>query len=258
MKTGLSFLGHLSDEDKLLAEKVSDMIRAAEEKYINKFTFFLDERQQALCEKVLRSHCCENYVFFGGYESAERRILGVSAPYCELKGEAFPLHPLTFAYRIVDRLTHRDFLGCLMAQGIRRDTVGDILVLEGKTVVFVYDTVKNIASQISKIGRVGVKVSSGFDSSMIPKQVFEPVEGTVASLRLDCVLALAVRLSREKASALIRSGLCEVNHFVCTAADTSLSEGDVFSARGFGKFRLEAVGSPTKKDRLHLIINKYA
>ena len=41
--------------------------------------------------------------------------------------ESFPITALEFTYREQDDLRHRDFLGSLMAMGIRRDTLGDIL-----------------------------------------------------------------------------------------------------------------------------------
>ncbi|MBR6102746.1 MAG: RNA-binding protein [Ruminococcus sp.] len=258
MKNSLSFLGTLSPEDKLLAGRVIEMAETAAEKYISKFTFFLDERQKALCKKVLASVCVEDHLFFGGYDNAERTVLGISAPYSPLSEEVFPFKALTFSFRESDKLSHRDFLGCLMGLGIQRDTVGDIIVSDGRAVVFVYDTVAPLAEGIEKVGRVGVKVREGFDLSVIPQKSFLPIEGTVASLRLDSVAALAFHISREKAAALIRSGGIELNYAVQYSADRKVEQGDVFSSRGRGKFRVEEIGSLTRKDRIHIKINKYA
>lgn len=40
-------------------------------------------------------------------------------------------------------------------------------------------------------------------------------------------------------------------------SDHRLSEGDIISAKGFGKFQLAEIGQVTKKDRTHIKINKY-
>ena len=59
-------------------------------------------------------------------------------------------------------LSHRDILGSLMALGIKRETVGDILIEEGRAVVFVCGDVKEyILNQVEKIGRVGVDMTEG-------------------------------------------------------------------------------------------------
>ena len=49
------FLPDLSEDDIRLLDRVSDWIMAADEKYITKFSAFLDERQCLLCEKLMAS-----------------------------------------------------------------------------------------------------------------------------------------------------------------------------------------------------------
>ena len=111
------------------------------------FSQFMSETHQALAEKVLRSIYFENYIFFGGSENSERKMLGLF--YDEPEQSAFPISAIEFKYRVCDKLTHRDFLGTLMSLGIERDTVGDILVDNGRTVVFVKSELKDyIESQI--------------------------------------------------------------------------------------------------------------
>lgn len=257
MTDSLSFLGQLSHEDKLLAGRVLDSVEASGEKYINKYTFFLDEHQKTLCQKVLASVCCDNYMFYGGYEGAQRTVLGIFEPYSEPVPDAFPLKAVCFSFRKEDILTHRDFLGCIMSLGVERDTVGDILVSEGSAVVFVYDTVYSDVSALERIGRVGVKTGGDLSSFSFPEQKYISAEGTVASMRIDSVLAVALRLSREKSAALIRSGAVQLNYVVLTGTDAGVSEGDIISAKGYGKFIVRSVGSATKKGRIHITVDKY-
>ena len=136
-----------SDNDELFCSKIEDMTSLCFTRQKPVFSQFLTESQQALAKKVLQSIYFENYVFFGGSESSERKVLGVF--YDEPERSAFPVSAIEFKYRPCDKLTHRDFLGTLMSLGIERDTVGDILVDNGRTVVFVKSELKDyIESQI--------------------------------------------------------------------------------------------------------------
>ena len=86
---------------------------------------------------------------------------------------------------------------------------------------------------------------------------FETVSDTVASARLDCVVAALANLSRERAQEAVRSGLCEVEYEVAEVCDMLLEVPCVLSIRGVGKFRLLSLSGPTKKGRLRLMAEKY-
>ena len=105
------FLPDLSEDDIRLLDRVSDWIMAADEKYITKFSAFLDERQCLLCEKIMASVKYENYRLWGGYENAARRMLCVYPEYGEAESEDFPITAITLLYRKEDKITHRDILG---------------------------------------------------------------------------------------------------------------------------------------------------
>ena len=135
----LSFLNDVSNDDKIMLSRFLDWTEMAEEKYITKYSAFLDERQCMLCEKVMASVKYENYLLWGGYEGAERKMLCVYPQYGDddIKN-SFPMTAVTFRFRNEDRLDHRDHLGSLMALGITRDSVGDILVGDPDGVVVVH------------------------------------------------------------------------------------------------------------------------
>ena len=137
----LSFLGNISSEDRIMLNRTAQWAYCAENKYQTKYSFFLDERQLSLCETVLKSVKFDGYCAFGGYEGAQRKVLGFFPPYGDKKQECFPIVPITFNYRKSDCLTHRDFLGAVMSLKVSREAVGDIIVSEGKSAVFLYETV---------------------------------------------------------------------------------------------------------------------
>ena len=110
---------------------------------------------------------------------------------------------------------------------------------------------------VRKIGRTGVKLALCDRPVQPPEIQYKEINGTVASLRLDCVTALAIRQSREKTAALIRSGLVQTDHEITESPAKMIEEGDVISVRGYGKFLLRSVNGTTAKDRIHITVCKY-
>lgn len=253
----LSFFNNLSNEDRILLNHIGDFVNLATEKYITKFSFFLNQKQCALCEKLLKSLKFDNFKLYGGYDDAERKILCVFSDYDHITYDDFPIKSLVFRYSNNVGLTHRDILGSLMSLNISRETIGDIIVSDDRAVVFVYDTISDlIKNDITKIGRTGVAVSEE-SIDLKKEQSFEVIEGTVASFRLDCIFALALKTSREKARTIISSKEVNINYFPVNKPDYLLKENDVFSIRGFGKFRFESINGSTKKNRIHITLKKY-
>lgn len=198
-------------------------------------------------------------MLYGGYPEAQRRILAVFPDYYEdYIIEEFPLKCLTFRFRKEDKLTHRDFLGSFMGMRLKREVTGDIIVNEGIAQVFVTEiAARLILSTVSKIGRTGVRVFDDVPFQLEVKQEFRNISGTVASLRLDCIVSLAAGIGRENAARLIRSDKTEVNHFPVTSVSHELKEGDMLSVRGCGRFVLSGINGATKKGRIHIILKKY-
>lgn len=257
-KLNLSFLKNITDEEKILLNQVADWTLIVENRYLKKYSFFLDERQSDLCERVLNSLKFSSYSFYGGHTEAIRRILCVYPEYDIAQQEDFPIKSLLFKYKNEYTLSHRDFLGALMSLNIARNTIGDIIVGEGCTQIYVYETVCDmICESISKIGRIGVSIEQSESEQIKSDLKYEKLSGTVASLRLDCILSLALHISREKAKAIILSKGAVVNHMITYSTDTILNAGDIFSVRGFGKFVFESINGVSKKNRFHITLNKF-
>lgn len=148
-----------ASEDALLRARVEDAVRLCEIRSCPRFVGFLDERQQTVARAVLH-HCGGvSFLFWGGYEDAERTLLGVFPAYQEPEPACFPLLPLGFSYRRDAGLSHRDFLGTLLSLGVKRETVGDIVCGQGLTVAYVQaDLASHFAASVEKVGGEGVKV----------------------------------------------------------------------------------------------------
>ncbi len=238
-------------QDKLLLAHVQDMVRR---NAYRSFTAFLDMRQYTM----VKAHLTDGtYRFFGGYPEAERGILCIHPEGCPPENEEFPVTCLTITFPEQFPLSHRDVLGSLMAQQVQRDTVGDILVSPGKIQCFVTGAAAALGIGMTKIGRVGVKVTDTlpYDGSYV--QATALIDGTVSSPRLDAILRTALRLGRDACQKLITGRMVMVNHEECTKPDRLLASGDIFSIRGYGKFRIAEISGPTRRDRLHIRIEQF-
>lgn len=246
---------YTSDTDKLLLSKLDDAVYLCRKRQAPYFFSFLTEREQAVCRQYLDSLYFSTYRFFGGYDDSERKILGLYF-YDEI--DVFPVTPLEITFRKADKLTHRDFLGALMSLGIERDTIGDILVEDGRCVIFVKSEISDyITSQLFKIGSAGVKIKEA-DPQKLPKgRGFEEQSVVVASLRLDGVAAAITGLSREKTKSLILSGSVSLNGLPCENVSRAVDAGDSLSIRGKGKYKINGILGETKKHRIRLSIIHY-
>lgn len=245
-----------SDDDKQLVAQLNDGIDLCLTRQKPYFMPFMSERKQAVLFSELKKAYFDNYLFFGGYGNSERKMLGLffDEP-CE---DCFPISAVEFSFRKCDKLTHRDFLGALMSLGIERETVGDILVEDGRAVVFVRTELSDyIMSQISKVGRVGVKVDDA-DLSKLPQgRGFEEKTYIVSSLRLDNIVAAVCRLSREKTRTVIMADSVCVNFEETKNVSLNLKEDDVFTIRGKGKFVLKSILGTTGKGRIRISVIHY-
>ena len=246
---------YTSDKDKLFVSKLDDAVYLSQKRQKPYFFSFLSEAEQALAEQYLESIGFDSFGFYGGYENSERKVLCLDYYNDD---PVYPISAMEFKFRQADKLTHRDFLGALMSLGIERETVGDILVEDGRCVVFVKTEIADyIKSQISKIGRAGVRVSDA-DVSSLPKGRGEEEKSViVSSLRLDNIVAAISGASREKTKNLILSGNVTLNFFECTNIRKSVCEGDVLTVRGKGKFKINGVMGETKKHRIRISIIHY-
>ena len=225
--------------NELLKARIDDAVRIA--RRAPHFIGFLDPGERAEAEDYIKWNNQAEFMFFGGYEDAERSFLGV-----------FP------DYKPQYELSHRDFLGSLMAQGITRSSLGDILIEKGRAVIFIKEELQDyIMTNISKIGKVGVTLTPGFEGELPVSHHFQEMSGVIASMRLDCIVAFLAGVSRDKAATLISSGLVTLNYREATSNSAAVNESAVISIRGKGKFIVDTIGPQTKKGRTIIKCRKY-
>ncbi len=242
-------------ESELLLARTEDTLNATFRTDKPNFLGFLSVEEATLVKRFLDNRNAK-YIFYGGEHSAQRVMLCCLPEW--LDAPSFPITSITFLYRPSDELRHRDFLGSLMGLGLKRETVGDILIEKGRAVVFLKDDIADfVLENLSKVGRIGVTANKGFSYPLPETDSLKDYTVTVASCRLDCVVSACASCSRNTATELIENGLVSVNSVMCQKPTKLIVNGDVLSVRRKGKFQIISTDNKTKKDRIILNYKSY-
>lgn len=251
-----------SGEERILLARVLDKLDMARNRGVPAYTAFLSPGERAAVEALLNAAGHPRHVFYGGYEGAERTLCFFLPDWQEeddlLAGE-LPLVALRASFRAESTLTHRDFLGSILGQGITREKVGDLLVDRGKCDILVQEEIADFLLQnLLDAGRTRLSVKRVDLAELAPRPPeLKTVKDTVATLRLDAVAATGFSLPRGKAADLISSGKLQLNHRECTKPDKLVAQGDVLSCRGLGKCVVKEAGRLSKKGRVMIELERY-
>ena len=244
-----------------ITSRIDDAIRLCDQRQKPVCIGFLNECQIFNAKLYLDYIKGINCIFFGGYSGATRTFLGIFPYDMPISDSIFPIKVIQFKYRRIDKLTHRDFLGAIMALGVTRDSIGDILVNDGEALVFAEQKIAEyIVGQISKIGSVGVNVRILDNLNQVNFDFTQNLEDKiyiVSSLRLDTITAAITGLSRDKTAQLILSGAVTLNYNINKNVSCNLKTGDLLSIRKTGKFIIGNILGETKKNRIKIIISVY-
>ena len=249
-----------SNEDRLLLAKLWDKIHAGIRKNIQASTCFLSPRELEMAKYLFGEP--EGLYAFGGYEEAERKMLVFLPDYLDtgsLPEDDCPLVCLRATFFRGESPSHRDFLGALMGVGIARETLGDICV--GKESCDFFETAEiapYILQNFTSAGRVHLKLEQiPLAEAVIPEPEVKEIRDTLASLRLDSVIASGFRIGRSLAAQYVSAGKASIDGLPCEKPDKAVGEGMKISVRGLGKIMLASVNGRTKKDRISVVIHRY-
>lgn len=247
-----------STDDKFLLSRAEDCLYQIDNQPRTRFLGWLDGRQRVVLENYLKKRTSD-FVFWGGFDSAERTYLALWSKNQEKpREEEYPFSSLICHFRKEDPLTHRDFLGALLHLQIRREAIGDLLVGTGVAVLFLDAApLKLVENQLTKVGSVGVSVSRKLPEELPKAFDIEEKRIVVASMRLDVLVAAAVNVSRTESAQKIRNGFVNVNYQECYEVSMALEAGTLLSIRGYGRFFIQAILGETKKGRISVLLEKY-
>lgn len=240
---------------------------------------FLTPRERRMAQRILERQGLQgNAWFWGGYPDADRACLFLLPRHLVECLESAPekadletmlslleeeISQTVAAVRITGsgyrNLTHRDFLGSVLGLGIERDTLGDLAVQSPReAVLFCSPVMANfLTTQLEKVANDKVKCRPyTVDDSFTDGRVYQPLHETVASPRLDCIVAALTNLSRDDAQIAIRSGYVEVEYEEELRVDRFPPVPCTVTIRGHGKYILRSFDGETKRGRLRLKADK--
>lgn len=199
---------------------------------------------------------------FGGFSEAERKMLIYLPEYLDesaLMDDDSPIVCLHADFNADDMPTHRDFLGALMGMGIGRETVGDICVGKGWCDFFVTEEIAPyLLLNFTGAGCTRLRLTQiRLSEASIPQLEVKTVKATLASLRLDAVIAAGFHIGRSNAVQAVSAGKVSIDGLLCEKPDKTVPEGAKISLRGSGKIRLIKVNGQTKKGRISVDIHRY-
>ena len=249
--------------DNLLIHRFHDMALKAEKSGSITFSNFLTLNEISILSEE-RNRLEASVILFGGFSNAERQIACFQSDAFSLyhnKDIEFPIYCVELSYankKFAENLTHRDILGALMHLGIERDLIGDIIFYKDNIYVFVLNTAKEmILSDLYKIKHTQIRSKCVPLEDFSYEPSFKECSIQIASNRLDAFVAGVCNLSRQKANEYILSEKVFINGKLTTNHNTSISEEDIISLRGYGKLKIDSLPGLTKKGKLKVNYSLY-
>lgn len=279
------------DENNLFLKNIEEKYERFLDYYTIMNSDFLTMEQQSMLSGFLRTHRREGVFFYGGFAEAERRQVvflpdytGVAEKVCELPPnenekendfancriltEYFEQNPENCPIRLLDivipptehkTLGHRDYLGALMGEGIKREKVGDILVHEkGAQIIVASELADYLAENFRQVGSVSVLVKKSQISALGSTEIRTiSLKFTVSSPRIDNIVSGVFGISRKDAVSVISHGKVFVSGREITKPDFALKGGEKIVLRGKGKAIYNGVTGTSKKGKLYIDVEKY-
>ncbi len=162
---------------------------------------------------------------------------------------------------LVNKLTHKDYMGSIYSLGIKNDVIGDIFATSKAGYVFCQKSISEyIILNLYKVGNQDVSVEEiSLDCNEIKELEigFKEVEVMVPSKRIDVILAYLYKLSRNEVKDKIQRGDLIFNDKIMYYISTNIKEGDIISFKRCGKFRVGCIIRKTRSEKIVLKIYKY-
>lgn len=218
-------------------------------------TDFMDPYERKLAQSILNRFTEISYREMGGLIEAERKIILIYPDYLQWDNMDLPIVSLKIE-GLVDKLSHRDFLGGILNLGINREKIGDILIHEGYANIVVKSEIGNfILMNLERIGKEIVKVRQiPLEELEQGKIEYKDILATLSSLRLDVLISGALNLSRKDSQRLVETRRVKVNWEPMERVSKDVEEGDIVSVKGYGRFTLNSIKGFSKKGKIRVEI----
>lgn len=250
---------HFRPEEREFIDQVINWKEYVEQSYAPKLTDFLDPREQQILATVIGKHPEVKWELFGGATETERKRAFIYPEYMAAQRDDFQIKLFSIEYaRKFINIEHRQVLGSLMSLGLKRGKYGDILI-DGDIVQFfaAAEIADYITLQLESIGRATINLTElSLEQAVAIDEEWHEMNATISSLRLDTVMSSLFNLSRQKSQLLITQGHVKVNWTAIENTAFDCGEGDIISARGYGRAKIITIEGKTKKEKYRVIAGR--
>jgi len=244
-----NFLGRVEDKANIVLRRHHEQVTEFVDPYLKKCAF-----------EFLKKIPGINYAAYGGVDGAERQRIVICPDYSEPEMSMAELCLVEFTGKL-DHInsSHRDFLGAILGQGIKREKVGDLYPVENGFVV----VISRELTEFILLSTIVIKGAS-LEAQLLKPNRLQPLQSTgkivnttLASLRLDTLVANGFGIPRAKVTSFIKAGKVKVNWQVVVDTDHLCKQDDVISFRGKGRIIVSQASGETRKGRLKVTITRY-
>lgn len=208
-------------------------------------TLFLDPN----LEKEITKKFKNDINVFRPYEESERIII-----YRDLK-------PKVSLFKIItkEKLRHQDIMGSILSLNIKKEVLGDIIVDDNNYYFYILESMNNyILSYFNKVRNINITLEElPLDYLKDYKRKYKEIIVNVKSNRVDLIISKLTGLSRRVVKDMISNKDIILNYQVLTNNSYQFKENDIFSIRGYGKYKYVKVINKTKKNNYLVKCLKY-
>ena len=261
-------------EEKLIIAKLADKIKHSKNnnKIVN--TEFLNIHKREILQKELNRLREKNYLFFGGFEDSEYKVLIIypdkfKEEFTEYKTSIIAQKSINSIIRAIriklpkelfGKYEHRDYLSAVMKFGLVRERIGDIIVHEDGAYILVLrenaEYLKNSLKELIRFRKSEIDIID-IGEIKIRTAEFEDITILINSNRLDNFISEIAKISRSKTDELLDNEKVYLNSKLETKPSKEIREGDIIVIRGKGKFKIDKFQGLNKKGKQIIEIKKY-
>ncbi len=214
---------------------------------------FLDDQES----QVLEDLCIKNNILYyknGGIIDSDRNRYILSN--YDVSDEDFKIviYKINYNKRYYS-IEHKHVLGTLMSLGIKRETIGDIVITDNKDIYFACteEISRFIETELEFINHAKIDLEK-IETKIKNIVRYEEKEILSSSYRLDGIISGAYNISRSKSLELIQEGLVYVNHINNMNVSYQVAINDEINVRHYGKFRVDELVNTTRSGRYKIRI----
>ncbi|MBM6841596.1 RNA-binding protein [[Clostridium] spiroforme] len=235
--------------DEVFVKKVLDFKDQVEYRQKLILTPFYNPYYQSIVRNVIGNNPDIQILQQGGFQNSESQRMIIAPAYYEIEDEDFSIVVVQIIYaKNFEKISHRDILGALMSLGIKRELFGDIVEKDGNYYLAldqnIYEYLKDHLTTIrhSKVKFVVCDEKIEVENQYLIRQFI------VSSFRLDKIVSVFYRISRQKAAEFIRAGHVKVNHKPVEQINYLCNNRDIISFKRHGRVMFVDCQKQTRSD----------